>query len=306
MVGPRHAYLKLKWKLKNAIRHHRDTIRHKDDIQRFFNEFSMRGARKDLLKEASKVEWYRARSHARELAAFKDAVSPKEDFVYYPGCYIDFALSIAFPNSRVAYLDLDKKAINYLKKFGLEALCMNAKDYLPDELPDIICQFDGVDTEYTYRLVKPGGYICLNNNYYIASEINERPEFEAIGRVKFDNKTRKLVLDTENPEDALKTVENDDEFKNAYTRRLDVVNYNKAVELVKLILGEESGSMVENYRKVLEVVKADPRSKINKDGTIIYHLDNPDKYAPNFLEIPSKFPPKGESDDLYIFQRKSS
>jgi hypothetical protein len=74
----------------------------------------------------------------RALTAFKDKFNPSANIIYYPCSATDASLSVAFPDSRVIYVDIDKNAVESLRKAGLEAHEASVFEFSPDQPVDIL------------------------------------------------------------------------------------------------------------------------------------------------------------------------
>lgn len=107
--------------------------------------------------------------------------------IYYPCCGGDTSPSMAFPDSRVIYVDLDEKVVVAMQKGGYEIYQASAVDYVPEVAPDLLVLMNPeIKTESMRRTLRSGGYLFCSDYHGVATDTRSDERFELIGIVKRD------------------------------------------------------------------------------------------------------------------------
>lgn len=244
---------------------------------------------------------------------FRETVHPKANIVYYPSPAKDSSPSFAFPDSRVVYVDIDKRAVAALQEAGLEAHCESALEFDPGTVDILIMLNPAISPTVPSSHVSPGGYVLCNNYHGTASSLRESGpfEFRAIIRPSQD---QEIIYDTGELDDCWREVETEEEFKHApFT--WDGVDYHMAAVVVKAVTGKEE-NVLEEYKKILDLATAQTREKdakyieehpedaefLNEQqdaGVLFYDFEGRQFTLPTHL--PKK---KGTADDIFVFRKK--
>lgn len=131
------------------------------------------------------IEIYEPYAHEQSvqtLRVFREVFQCNPRVIYYPGCSSDAAPSLAFPESRVIYVDLTEADIRSLKAKGYEAYCINAHEYVPDSSPDVLILLNtGVEPEIASRSMEVGSYVLCNNYFHTADMMHKLSSFHFLG-----------------------------------------------------------------------------------------------------------------------------
>jgi len=223
--------------------------------------------------------------------------------VYYPSSATDASPSQAFADSRVVYVDLDKKSVSALKKAGFEAYEADATKYQTDQPVDVLILLNPGGTDVApANLVRVNGYVFCNDYHRTATAMRNNPDFCLIGIVlKSQRAERDQVFDREDPDRYWQEIDNDEEFRRT-PFSWGMQNYNGAIKILTEILGKEKileivkqGQVAATYREIFEQAKMN--SQFGEEGLVNYKKDSLDFML---LPLPRQ---KGSTDDIFVFQR---
>lgn len=225
---------------------------------------------------------------------FQQATGAKVDIVYHPCSAIDNSPSVAFPNSRVIYVELDNDSVEALKKAGLEAYNASALEYDPGDVDVLILLNPAISPDVPSQYVVPGGFIIGNDYHKTASKLRKKPEWELKG-VIVPISEGELKFDREDLEDYWQKVETDDEWK-AARFSWGAESYEEAEKVVEEKTGKKE-DILENYMRIIDDAISQGKGIAMDKGALIVFPDG------SVLSgvLPNK---KGTVDDLFVFQKK--
>lgn len=229
---------------------------------------------------------------------FQQATGAKTDVVYYPCSAADSSPSVAFPNSRVIYVELDSGSVEALKKTGFEVYNASALEYDPGNVDVLILLNPTIKPDIPSKHVVPGGFTICNDYHGTASRLRGDPNWELKG-VIVPISEGKFKFDTEGLEDYWKEVETDDEWKNARFS-WGAQSYEEVVRIVEEETGKRE-NILENYVRIIkEAISQGKGAIIHDEGET--SLVSFEGKVLLLGALPKK---KGAVDDLFIFQRKA-
>ena len=232
----------------------------------------------------------------------------KTDVVYHPCCATDCSPSVAFPSSRVIYVDKDAMAMEAMLKAGFEAHSGSALEFNPGKVNVLILLNPAIVPDYPSQFVEMGGHIICNDYHGTASDFKKNPDYELKGMIrKVDGK---LMMDTDSLEDYWREVETEDEWKRA-PFSWGACYYETAAQIVALVTGKRE-NVASEYKRLLETVKERNREKyaalltahpemagmVGDDEVLM--LKHGDRTFALETKLPSK---KGTVDDLFVFEK---
>lgn len=248
-----------------------------------------------------------------KYSLFREKVNPKVNLVYHPSCDCDSSPSLAFPDSKVVYADINKNSIEALKRAGLDAHNESALEFDPGDVDVLIMLNPAISPEIPASYVVEGGHVLCNDYHGTASELHENEEFELKAIIRKSSK-QELIFDTENLEDYWQEIDSEEEFKNA-PFDWGAVNYQIALPVVKAVTGREE-NILEEY-KIIVIMAQEQEIERNKqfilehpesaefldkpnqsDILVFYHNDR--QFVLQTI-LPKK---KGTVDDIFVFQKK--
>jgi hypothetical protein len=257
-----------------------------------------------------------SKSLIARFAVIKKELNPKADIIYYPSCHVDTSISQAFPESRIVYVDIDEKAVNALRKAGLEAYKEDALMFKPDGPVDILLMLNpSISPEKPLETLADEGYMLCNDYHGTATKVRMTSEYELVGIVRV--KDRQTILDTENPEDYWKDIDSEEEFKQA-PFSFGAVYYKTAQKVVERLTGAKE-NVLERYKQIIAeareqtrmkreaLVKSQPelaQFRIHDEQDDLLQYDRgQDEPVMIDTRLPRK---KGTVDDLFIFKKRRS
>lgn len=257
----------------------------------------------------------KAESHpdlVKKYQLFNKTINPQKKVIYHPCGANDVSPSIAFPDSKVIYVDIDKQAVETLQKEGFEAHHASALEYNPGDVDILIMRNPQISSEVPASHVRKGGYIISNDYHSTASEIRKNPDFQLRGLIR-STKERGLIYDTESPEDYWKEIDTEEEFIKA-PLNWGAVNYTTAVPVVEALTGKKENVLAE-YKKIIHTAREQLRQENTK--TLVEHpewadfITDPDhedilmlNHKGRQFVLPTRLPSKkGVVDDLFVFER---
>lgn len=247
-----------------------------------------------------------------KYSLFKEELDPKTDVVYHPCGSNDVSPSIAFPDSRVIYADIDEKAVEALKRGGYEAHAASALEFDPGEVNILIMLNPAISPNIPSSYVVGGGFVLCNDYHQTASILRQDNQYQlqAMIRVLPDGK---LIFDKDNLEDCWQEIDSDEEFKNV-PFSWGVVNYETAARIVESITGKRE-NILDKYKKIIEKARKqqdeenarllaehpewkESLGNLEDDDVLIFN-HNGRQYILE-TRIPNK---KGTVDDIFVFQK---
>lgn len=97
--------------------------------------------------------------------------------IIYPCCYVDTSPTIAFPNSRIVYVDNNPKLVEPFKRKCLDFVCADAREYHPRSKHDLLLILNPtLRTEGLTHLVVNNGLIIANNYHHNVTQMFEQSE----------------------------------------------------------------------------------------------------------------------------------
>jgi len=247
-----------------------------------------------------------------KYSLFKDKLKPKADVVYHPCGAKDVSPSIAFPDSRVVYVDIDEKSVEALKRGGFEAHASSALEFNPGKVDILIMLNPQISPDVPASYVIENGFILSNDYHGTASTLHFNDQYQIRGMIRV-SQGGELILDTDNLENYWKEIDTEEEFQNA---PLDwgAANYQMAASIVEAVTGKKENILAE-YKKIIATAREKQR-QINakmlqenpKMADFIDDVDQTDVLTFNHegrqfvlaTTLPRK---KGTVDDIFVFQK---
>lgn len=260
---------------------------------------------------------YKSEPHSDLVARYRlfdREVKPIKRVVYHPCGATDVSPSVAFPGSRVIYVELNEHSVDALKRDGYEAYHASATEYDPGDIDILIMINPDISSFVPSSHVIENGHVLCNNYHGTASQLRDNPDFKFKGLIRF-SEHKGLIYDTDNLEDCWREIETDEEYINA---PLDwgAANYETAASVVEVLTGKRENVLFE-YKKIITLAREQQR-KINNEMLLKFPeaallLGNPDEedvlmfnYEGRQFTIPTNLPrKKGTVDDLFVFERIS-
>lgn len=229
------------------------------------------------------------------LTFFGENVSPDMKIVYYPCSNVDISPSVAFPNSKVIYSDIEEVSVNTLVMEGYDARLEDATNYIPEEEIDLIFILNPtIDPSHPISIATDDGYVIANNYHMSADKINNLGGFELVGVLAGGGESEDVKYDTEDVEECFEEVDTEDDFKKA-PFGWGVADYLTTESIVRRVLGKEI-AVIEGYKKLREMV-IEHGSQVEDLGILRIEGQNDAQFS---MRLPRK---KGAVDDLFVFSR---
>lgn len=246
---------------------------------------------------------------------FREKFKPKADVVYHPCGANDISPSVAFPDSRVIYVDIDDKFVDALKKCGFEAHTASALEFDPGNVDILIMLNPTIPPDVPSSHVCENGFVLSNDYHGTASSLHRNEQYQLRAMVRTSN-VGELMLDTENLEDYWREIDTDEEFQNA---KLDwgAANYTMAVPVVESVTGKKENILAE-YKKIIAMAREEERRKndeiIAENPELAELIGDPDKEdaimfdynGRQFVLVTTLPRKKGTVDDIFVFQKVES
>lgn len=135
---------------------------------------------KDLLKK-QELGASSCKTLVDALNLFKTIYSPSS--VFYPCCGGDTSPSEVFPN--VTFVDTDERSINLLKAQGLNAYCLDARNYKEEHDLILLLNPQSIDI---YSIPVPS-HLIANDWHQSATKAHQSKQFELLETVTRDQLT---------------------------------------------------------------------------------------------------------------------
>lgn len=250
-----------------------------------------------------------------KYSLFKEKVNPKADVVYHPCGANDVSPSVAFPDSRVIYVDLNEQHMNSLQNSGYEAHVDSALEFDPGDVDILIMLNPQIPPDVPSSYVVQNGFVLSNDYHGTASKLHENDQYKFSGIIRKNEKNEKeeLIFDTENLEDCWYEVDTEEEFKNA-PFSWGPVYYEIAESIVEEVTGKKENVLVE-YKKIIDIAKEEQRKKdakaiekdpemkdiidgMNEVGVLVFYHNGKEHFLNT--DFPKK---KGAVDDIFVFKK---
>ncbi|MDQ5943530.1 MAG: hypothetical protein QG675_298 [Patescibacteria group bacterium] len=237
------------------------------------------------------------------VAAYRviqDRLQPDTGIIYHPCNADDISPSVAFPKSRVIYVEWDSQVVEgslahknvvALKAAGQEAYFADARVFNPGIVDIVILRNPIIASDGPVSHLKSGGYALVNDYHGNASELYKKDdEFELIGIVHSRTPNKEPILDTASPELYWERVETDEELQ-------ATPDYPGLVIMTKPQTGTERLTL-EIWQATLNRLREEYPDAKSMDGMLVYG-------SPNLRFFPESLPhKKGHMDDIFVFRRK--
>jgi len=248
-----------------------------------------------------------------KYSLFREELNPKDDVVYHPCGANDVSPSFAFPDSRVIYVDIDKKSVEALKRGGFEARVASALEYDPGDVDILIMLNPSISPDIPSSHVVENGFILSNDYLGTASSLHKNNQFQLRAMIR-EAKNGELIADTESLEDYWKEIDTEEEFKNA-PFDWGAANYEMAVPVVEAITGKKENVLTE-YKKIIAMAREGQRKKnaqlLAEHPELAESMEDPDKedvlifdHEGRQFAVATTLPKKkGTVDDIFVFQKR--
>ena len=246
---------------------------------------------------------------------FVEKLNPEADVVYHPCGANDVSPSVAFPDSRVVYVDIDEKPVGVLKKGGFEAHVASALEFDPGDVDILIMLNPEISPDVPSSHVVKGGYVLCNDYHGTAFSLHRDRKygFRAVIR---KSPGQELIFDTESLGDYWKSINTEEEFRNA-PFDWGAANYATATPIVEAVTGKRE-NVLAKYKEIVEMAREQQRQEnarmlaehpgmaefisdpAQEDVLIFRHED---RQFVLFTKLPRK---KGTVDDIFVFQKQEA
>ena len=247
-----------------------------------------------------------------KYSLFREKLKPKADIVYHPCGANDVSPSVAFPDSRVIYVDIDEKSVEALKKGGFEAHTASALEFDPGDVDILIMLNPQIPPDIPSSHVVENGFVLCNDYHGTASSLHRNEQYQLRAMIRV-SRGGELILDTENLEDCWREIDTEEEFQNA-PFDWGAANYQMAVPVVEAVTGKRENVLAE-YKKMIASAREEQRQNNaqtlqehpewanflgdpDKEGVLMYNHDG--RQFVLATTLPRK---KGTVDDIFAFQK---
>ena len=250
-----------------------------------------------------------------KYSLFKEVLNPKDDVIYYPCASHDVSPSVAFPDSRVIYVDIDQESVDALQRGGFEVHNDSALEYDPGDVDILIMLNPQIPPEIPSSHVVEGGFVLSNNYHGTASLINKDEEYKLNALIK-TSQEGELILDTEDLEKCWEEIDTEEGFQNA-PFIWNTASYSEALPVVEAVTGKKENVLAE-YKKILEISKEQLRQQnaemLEKDPGMAEFIKDVDSvhtitfsHEGEQFVLPTHIPKKkGGSSDIFVFQKSKT
>lgn len=223
---------------------------------------------------------YKASSYISDVQLWKGVTKHlgfSPNTVYYPGCGEDVTPTIAFPDSRVVYVDTHSSSMEMLRRLGLEAYSGDAEEQ---------CWYDGKDIVDSHSIdlsvdlmilkatpllkpkipasfVKEEGYVFSDNWYKCTENLNriQGYKLKAAIYLNYQSDFPEFIVDEDNPSDCLVNHTVEEEFERAphYFKAKDTIieTYGKippegVLNMYTRLMDDARKQMAKSGEKIME------------------------------------------------------
>jgi len=248
-----------------------------------------------------------------KYSLFREKFQPKADTVYHPCGATDVSPSVAFPASRVIYVDIDEKTVEALKEGGFEAYTASALEFDPGDVDILIMLNPQISPDIPSSHVVENGFVLSNDYHGTASSLHHNKQYQLRAMVRV-SRGGELMLDTENLEDYWREIDTEEEFQNA-PFDWGAANYQMAVPVVEAVTGKRENVLAE-YKKIINIAREEQRQEnaqmLAEHPEWAEFIGDPDKedifmfnYSERQFVLSTTLPrKKGTVDDIFVFQKK--
>jgi hypothetical protein len=229
-------------------------------------------------------------SHTNRVQEFKNAARALNldlKLIANPGCGLDISPSVAFPQSRILYIDPDKEAHQVRVNAGYESYEEKAEYFTPPEPLDLLILINqGCSPKCLLPSLKLGAHVFCNDYHGAATYLWKDPGYELRGVAtgsKYITEALHLYFEP---------VDSDASWKSAQ-KGFSCLSYRHAADMIRQAV-EVTGEILPEYLRLMEEAKAD-----SSDNSGMYTLKI-GYHTLVFTPLPNK---QGSCDDLYIFQK---
>ena len=234
----------------------------------------------------------------KKYSLFKEKLKPKSDIIYYPCPGEDISPSVAFPNSKIIYVDTLKNITERMKEKGLNAYNDSALKFNPGNVDILIMINPMISPDIPSSHLANEGYILCNNYHGTASNLKENKDYN-LKAIILSSKNKEVVFDDGNLGDCWKEIDTEEEFKNSPID-FGTANYFMALRTVKEVTGKEE-NVLEEYKKIIEMAK---KQKNNSDLDSYEQENLFFNHNGKQLLVSTTLPKKkGTVDDIFVFQK---
>lgn len=238
-----------------------------------------------FLKDGKQLE--HSEEFIQTLRIFDESFHPRKNSIAYPCCGYHEEVSLAFPQSRVIYVDYSQDPIKKLKHAGHEAYQKSVFDFEPptdNKKVDIVLLFNPqLLSQQPADWVDENGYLLSNNYHDRATEMLKNQDFLLLG-VIVRNSCDQQTIDRENPVEYLQEIGSDEQWL-----LVNPDSFNEAKQAV-IDHGRKDQNILREFRSFIE------KGKIMMGRVYIGEKD--------FPVIPKK--KSCSVNDIFIFQRKNA
>lgn len=247
-----------------------------------------------------------------KYSLFREKFKPKADIIYHPCGANDVSPSVAFPDSRVIYVDIDEQSVEALKKRGIEAHAASALEYNPGDVDVLIMLNPQISPDIPSSHVVENGFVLCNDYHGTASSLHRNEQYQLRAMVR-TSQGRELTLDTENLEDYWKEIDTEEEFRNA-PFDWGAANYVMAVSVVEAVTGKRNNILTE-YKKIIAMEKEKQRQEdaktLQEHPELAEFMGDPEEEdiimfnhnGKQFVLATTLPRKKGTVDDIFVFQK---
>lgn len=248
-----------------------------------------------------------------KYSLFREKLNPKADVIYHPCGANDVSPSVAFPDSKVVYVDIDEKSVEALKKGGFEAHAASALEFDPGDVDILIMLNPQISPDVPSSHVVENGFVLSNDYHGTASSLHRDNQYQLCALIRM-SQCQELMFDTENLEDYWKEIDTEEEFRNA-PFNWGATNYAMAVPVVETITGKRKNVLAE-YKKIIDMAREQQRQKnaqmlaehpewaeftADPDKEDVLMFNRGDRQFVLSTTLPRK---KGAVDDIFVFQKQ--
>lgn len=261
--------------------------------------------------EPKKIEAEPQSDLVAKYSLFRERLKPRADVVYHPGGANDISPSVAFPDSRVVYVDIDDKSVEALRSGGFEAHTASALEFDPGDVDILIMLNPTIPPDVPSSHVVENGFVLSNDYHGTASSLHRNEHYQLRAMVRTSR--GELIWDAESLEDYWKEIDTEEEFKNA-PFDWGAANYAMAVPVVEAVTGKKKNVLAE-YKNIIAMAREEQRKQNaqmraehpefaefmgdpDKEDVLIFNHEGRQFVLETTL--PRK---KGTVDDIFVFQK---
>lgn len=258
------------------------------------NEVEKKGA---VLSDAN---LRKPRSYIKTYEAFKLGLKLQNKIphfkFYVPHAEDNVAITRAFPDSEILFLEETVGAKEALEKRGYDAIKGNAMVHRGENADVVVILDKNLPARWELlRNVAPGGYLLCHGD--MASAVRKLGRYKFKGFIDPDEANPKLEMRIEETE-----VQEEEEFKKANNTETGAVTYEEARDAVKKAFGTTK-NILKHYKKLIEEAKEKKGNKETDEDTIELEYTRKDGTV---IKIPINtiLPVRDDSKDkVFVFKK---